>query len=109
VDQFFNIAELDDNGDVTYSAWHEATEKRNALSKKNLKEAFVLFDKDGDGKVSADELKETLGVGKKFGKDSYWMEVISEVDTDNDGEISQEEFLKVMEKMTADDQSSTID
>ena len=32
-----------------------------------LKEAFRMFDKDGSGSISAEEVKKTLGIGKKGG------------------------------------------
>ena len=39
-----------------------------------------------------------LGVGKKFGSDKVWDDIIREVDTDGNGEISFSEFKVMMEK-----------
>lgn len=56
-----------------------------------------MFDKDGSGTISKDEIKEALG-----GLDEKLVEeIIREVDQNNDGEISFEEFEKMMNKMTA--------
>jgi len=51
-----------------------------------------MFDKDGSGTISADEIKSILGGGKIFGNDQVFNEIIKEVDINGDGEISYEEF-----------------
>ncbi len=37
-----------------------------------------------------------LGVGKKFGNDEIWNDIIKEVDVNGDGEVSYEEFKLMM-------------
>eukprot|EP00574_Skeletonema_japonicum_P003347 CAMPEP_0201726590 /NCGR_PEP_ID=MMETSP0593-20130828/9952_1 /ASSEMBLY_ACC=CAM_ASM_000672 /TAXON_ID=267983 /ORGANISM="Skeletonema japonicum, Strain CCMP2506" /LENGTH=150 /DNA_ID=CAMNT_0048218103 /DNA_START=75 /DNA_END=527 /DNA_ORIENTATION=+ len=62
----------------------------------DLKEAFNMFDVDGGGSISRDELK---GVMKKLGSDPTDDEIqamISSVDDNGDGEIDFEEFLVLM-------------
>lgn len=54
-----------------------------------------MFDKDGSGTISKDEIKEALGGLEEKIVD----EIIREVDQNNDGEISFEEFEKMMSKM----------
>jgi len=66
-----------------------------------MRQAFDLFDKDGGGSISPSEVKEVLGIGKKF-DDKIWNEIISEVDIDGDGEISYAEFKTMMEKLLSD-------
>lgn len=62
-----------------------------------MRAAFKMFDKDGSGTISKDEIKEALG-----GLDEKLVEeIIREVDQNNDGEISFEEFEKMMNKMTS--------
>lgn len=39
-----------------------------------------------------------LGVGKKFGNENIWNDIIKEVDLDGNGEISYEEFKLMMSK-----------
>jgi len=58
-----------------------------------------MFDKDGDGFISPDEVKIILGAGKNF-SENIWIQVISEVDQNNDGLISFEEFEFMMSKFT---------
>lgn len=68
-----------------------------------------MFDKDGSGSISAKEIKEILGQGKKFGNENIWNDIIKEVDTDGNGEISFEEFKAMMSKLLKSDiEKSTL-
>lgn len=61
-----------------------------------LKEAFDVFDKDGNGKITAQELADTmkaLGENLTQGDIEFMM---SEVDQDDDQEIDFAEFKKMM-------------
>jgi Ca2+-binding EF-hand superfamily protein len=55
-----------------------------------------LFDKDGGGTISTDELREVLGVGGNISEE-VWSKIIREVDENGDGEISFEEFKTMMQ------------
>ncbi|KAJ3160909.1 hypothetical protein HDU86_008271 [Geranomyces michiganensis] len=72
------------------------------MSEKDTREeivkAFRLFDDDDTGKISFKNLKR---VAKELGEnltDEELQEMIDEADRDGDGEISQEEFLRIMKK-----------
>lgn len=67
------------------------------MSKEKLKSAFKMFDKDNSGSISKEEIKETLGQLDEKLVD----EIIREVDENDDGEISFEEFERMMNKMSA--------
>ena len=71
--------------------------KKKLLSKDNLKKAFQLFDKDGSGFVSPEEIKAVLGIGKHF-SEKVWEQIVEEVDKNKDGQISFEEFEQMMGK-----------
>jgi len=61
-----------------------------------IREAFKIFDRDGDGRISANELKEVmLNMGEKIG-DKEIADIIKEADLDGDGEISYAEFVRMM-------------
>ncbi|GJQ75093.1 hypothetical protein Trydic_g9706 [Trypoxylus dichotomus] len=67
-------------------------------SKEEILKAFRLFDDDETGKISFKNLKR---VAKELGEnltDEELQEMIDEADRDGDGEISQEEFLRIMKK-----------
>lgn len=90
--EFFNNVDMDRNGSIDFGEWCAATiNKRTLLNEQNLKTAFQLFDKDGGGTISAEEVAEILGTN--FSKEqSVWKEIIKEVDLNGDGMIDFDEF-----------------
>jgi len=62
--------------------------------------AFKMFDVDGSGTISKDELKQVLQKDEVHkGKDEkYWDNMIKEADKNGDGEIDYSEFLEMMNK-----------
>uniref|UniRef100_A0A1B6LAR5 EF-hand domain-containing protein n=1 Tax=Graphocephala atropunctata TaxID=36148 RepID=A0A1B6LAR5_9HEMI len=67
-------------------------------SKEEIMKAFRLFDDDETGKISFKNLKR---VARELGEnltDEELREMIDEADRDGDGEISQDEFLRIMKK-----------
>merc|ERR1711935_1285960 len=63
-----------------------------------FKEAFSLFDKDGDGTITTEELGTVM---KSLGQNPTsedLQDMINEVDADKDGTIDFEEFLCMMTK-----------
>ncbi|KAJ8796883.1 hypothetical protein J1605_001954 [Eschrichtius robustus] len=72
------------------------------MSEKDTKEeilkAFKLFDDDETGKISFRNLKR---VAKELGEnltDEELQEMIDEADRDGDGEVNEQEFLRIMKK-----------
>ena len=62
------------------------------------KEAFDMFDKDGGGTISANEIVKIM---KNFGypiKKSEAQKMIADIDDNGDGELDFEEFVTLMEK-----------
>lgn len=67
-------------------------------SKEEIMKAFRLFDDDETGKIS---FKNLYRVAKELGENltnEELQEMIDEADRDGDGEISQDEFLRIMKK-----------
>lgn len=67
-------------------------------SKEEIMKAFRLFDDDNTGTISFKNLKR---VAKELGEnltDEEIQEMISEADRDGDGEVNQDEFLRIMKK-----------
>jgi len=66
------------------------------MSETELKEAFRVFDMDGNGLISASELSNIMrNLGEKL-SDGEVAELIRQADIDRDGQINYEEFVKVM-------------
>ena len=66
--------------------------------REEMLKAFRLFDDDESGKISFKNLKR---VAKELGEnmtDEEIQEMIDEADRDGDGEISEEEFMRIMKK-----------
>jgi calmodulin len=61
------------------------------LNEKNLNMAFQMFDTDHNGTISREELKTIFETSEKK-EEELWTEIFLEVDINNDGEISFEEF-----------------
>ena len=67
-------------------------------SEEEILEAFKVFDKDGNGFISAAELRHIMtNLGEKL-SDEEVDEMIREADIDGDGQINYEEFVKMMSK-----------
>ncbi|KAI8038284.1 uncharacterized protein LOC128253239 [Drosophila gunungcola] len=67
-------------------------------TREEILKAFRLFDDDETGKISFKNLKR---VARELGEtltDEELREMIDEADLDNDGEVNQEEFLRIMKK-----------
>ena len=98
VNRILELVDLDQNGFVDYSEFLMASMKKETIeSKKNLEVAFKLFDLDGNGTISAEELKNILGEDSNSG--TIWEEVVAKVDQNGDGSIDLKEFKDMMMKI----------
>ncbi|XP_031253709.1 calcium-dependent protein kinase 21-like [Pistacia vera] len=96
VKQLMEAADVDGNGTIDYIEFISATMHRHRLERdEHLFKAFQYFDKDSSGYITRDEL-ETAMKEYGIGDEASIREVISEVDTDNDGRINYEEFCTMM-------------
>jgi calcium-dependent protein kinase len=58
IDDMFAQVDADGNGEIDYSEFVVATmNEKNLLSNNKLQTAFKMFDKDGGGSISTDEIK----------------------------------------------------
>ena len=96
------VAAVDDDGsgEIGYDEFLQMMTNRilNRDPKEDLMKAFHLFDDDETGKISFKNLKR---VAKELGEnmtDEELQEMIDEADRDGDGEINEDEFLRIMKK-----------
>ena len=99
---------MDRNGDGKIT-WDEfvtaAIDKIALLNKANIEAAFKVLDKDGNGKVTKEELKANFGSSDKKDQeeadkdDSMWEEIMRQVDLDACGNITFKEFKDNMNKV----------
>uniref|UniRef100_A0A7S3NBH0 Calcium-dependent protein kinase 1 n=1 Tax=Euplotes harpa TaxID=151035 RepID=A0A7S3NBH0_9SPIT len=99
LDRLFDEVDTDKSGFIDYSEFIVATmsSKKN-MSEEKLMAAFKLFDTDGSGTISPDELKSVLGSSGKI-SDEVIEEVLKQADENNDGEIEFSEFCKLMSQV----------
>ncbi|XP_058120698.1 calmodulin-beta-like [Anopheles ziemanni] len=96
------IYEVDSDGNGRIE-WEEfvALMKRKArepVNEKELYEAFKVFDKNGDGFLSVEELSDVM---QNFGErltPQELQDLLAEADIDGDGKINYEEFVYMLLK-----------
>jgi calcium-dependent protein kinase len=99
IEEMIKKIDMNGSGTIDYTEFVTATINRNTLlSTEKLEGAFNLFDKDGNGYLTIDELKEFFTPSQKV-EEAAWNDVISEVDMNKDGQISMVEFKEMMLKM----------
>ena len=97
VKEYMNSVDIDKNGYIDFTEFLTAAiSKEKAFTLSNLKMAFNYFDADKSGKISVFELKKALGMGCS---DEMFANLIKEFDENKDGEISFDEFTKMMNKL----------
>lgn len=99
------IAEIDEDGDGTISfpefLCMIVRKMRDTDGKEEIMEAFKAFDQDGNGFISASELRGImLGLGEHLSFEEM-DEIIAEADLDGDGEIDANEFARYILSMKA--------
>lgn len=88
--------DTDGSGNIDYTEFIAATlNQKQYLKRDVLWSAFRVFDKDGDGTITKQELGSIL---KEQADGEVIMNMVQEVDLDGDGQISFDEFVKMMEK-----------
>eukprot|EP01017_Pseudomicrothorax_dubius_P025872 TRINITY_DN2839_c0_g1_i3.p1 TRINITY_DN2839_c0_g1~~TRINITY_DN2839_c0_g1_i3.p1 ORF type:complete len:506 (-),score=114.62 TRINITY_DN2839_c0_g1_i3:62-1579(-) len=72
-----------------------AMNRQKVLSRQRLEAAFKAFDQDGNGFITVQELKQILAEKNTGDDQSMWENLIREVDTNGDGQISLVEFKEL--------------
>merc|ERR1712070_1189279 len=93
-----NEVDADGSGTIDFPEFLNlmAKKMKDTDSEEEIKEAFKVFDKDGNGFISAAELRHVMtNLGEKL-TDEEVDEMIREADVDGDGQINYEEIVKMM-------------
>ncbi|XWS22237.1 hypothetical protein CRYUN_Cryun29cG0017300 [Craigia yunnanensis] len=87
-----NCVDIDEFGELYRSLMDDKDEEED------MKEAFNVFDQNGDGYISVDELRSVLdSLGLKQGKTiEDCKRMIMKVDVDGDGRVNFKEFKQMM-------------
>ena len=96
--EIFKEIDFNNDGSINFSEFLTVNiQKEKLLNEETLDRAFRMFDLDGNGYITIEELKKTmpLEITTKAG----WRNLVSEVDKDGDYQISFNEFKEMMEKL----------
>merc|ERR1711990_894038 len=96
------VADIDTDGNATIEFEEFVEMMEGKMSDKDqveeMQKAFKLYDADGCGKIRFKDLKRVAGeLGENMG-DAEIQEIIDEGDTDGDGALNEDEFLRIMKK-----------
>lgn len=92
------VIDLDEFIDVMRGHLHHGPSDGAPTAEDELREAFAVFDKDGNGFISPEELKSALlNLGEKL-EDQEVMAMIKAADRDGNGQIDYEEFIAMMKQ-----------
>lgn len=98
VKQLIEAADADGDGTINYDEFITATMQMNRMDREDhLYTAFQYFDKDNSGYITREELEQALR-DSGMNDERNIREIISEVDSDNDGRINYDEFAAMMRK-----------
>ncbi|XP_039269510.1 neo-calmodulin [Styela clava] len=93
-----NEVDADGSGSVDFSEFLTmmARKMKDTDAEEEIKEAFRVFDKDGNGYISGAELRHVMNnLGEKLTEEEI-TEMIREADMDGDSQVNYEEFVKMM-------------
>ena len=93
-----NVDKNSSNGGIDFEEFIELMVKHGSNIDEDIAESFKVFDRDGDGLITEDELHITMD---NLGEPMNEVEVkamIDEADLDGDGKINFKEFQQLMDK-----------
>ena len=97
-EEIFKSIDTDNSGNIEYTEFISACiEKKLYLNEEKLIDAFKLFDSDKSGKISRAEIEKILHSSKQSKEID---DIMAKHDTNKDGEIDFEEFLKMMKELS---------
>ena len=93
-----NDFDMDGDGQIGFEEFLIMMEQKmkEKNSDEDIRDTFQVFDKDGNGLISAPELWQVMTIlGKNFTNKEI-DEMILDVDIDGDGQVNYEEFVAMM-------------
>lgn len=98
IQQLMDAGDVDKKGTLDYGKFAALTLQLQKLSSDDcLHKAFSYFDRDGNGFIDMYELKQALSDDLGPNDGYLVFDIMNEVDLDKDGQISYEEFSKMMQ------------
>ncbi|XP_055371479.1 troponin C [Condylostylus longicornis] len=100
LDELLDAEDVEGDGKLNFEsfcrvAYHFQEEDDEAIQQE-LKEAFRLYDKEGNGFIPTSSLKEILAALDDQLNNDQLNEMIAEIDTDGSGTVDFDEFMEMM-------------
>ncbi|XP_073295395.1 calcium-dependent protein kinase 10 [Primulina huaijiensis] len=96
-----DVADVDGNGVLDYGEFVAVTIHLQRMENdEHFRRAFMFFDRDGSGYIELHELREALVDESGDADIDVCNDIMREVDTDKDGQISYDEFVAMMKTGT---------
>ena len=94
--KIFGSIDLDGNGDISYIEFLTATmDSKKLMTDDKLEKTFKLIDKNGDGKITIEEIKNIFG-----GDIKQWKKIIKELDKDmKDENFDEDDIYEIKENV----------
>lgn len=100
VDAMIRKADQDGDGSIDFMEFLDvmASKMGENSFEDDLRDAFLIFDRDSNGYISKRELTFVMTSLGEHITDTAIEKMIKEVDLDGDGRVNYEEFLRLMKK-----------
>lgn len=96
-----DVGDVDKDGFLDYGEFVAiSVHLRKMANEEHLKKAFEFFDKNQNGYIEIDELREALADEIETNSEEVINAIMQDVDTDKDGRISYDEFSTMMKAGT---------
>lgn len=100
IQDMINEVDIDGNSSIEFEEFVQLMENnmKDVDNEEEIRQAFEMFDKNGDGFISAKELKYMMtSLGECLTEEEV-KAMIVEADIDGDGKVNYQEFAKMMSK-----------
>ncbi|CAD8179385.1 unnamed protein product [Paramecium pentaurelia] len=97
VERIIDLIDVNRSGMIDFSEFCMAAMNQEKLfSVQRIEQAFKIFDQNGDGFISKQDLEAIMG----HLEDEVWEQILLECNADQEGQISYQEFITVLQQKT---------